>query len=246
MKLSAVAVLSVVATLFFVSFASLLLSGCAATLECGSWVFNGTTQSNPDSFPLSSGFTFNPSACGKNCECEIDAMIQMTWVYDFDEHTNLYADSGDEARATPNGWNIDQLDGWAYGWYALLNDGTTFDPGYNTTGGNGTANTLYDDPGGWPNHTWFYAVDAAVCFKSKTCSNRILGYYFWSWTIDASGNANKFIIAPAWKDLDAEFQSAVAGWNSWAPTSGTQNLGSAYPGQPVLPNAIKLPTMTDL
>jgi len=218
-----------------------LFSGCAPTEECGSWAFSGTPQSHPDQFPLSSAFTFNPSTCGKTCVCDIDAMIQMTWVYDATDQTNIYATSADEARATSNGWNIDRVTGSGYGWYGLLNDGKTFYSGWNTPGSNGKPNTLYDEPGGWPNNTWFYAVDVAVCFKSDTCVNRILGYYFWSWVIDGSGNATEFITSPAWKDLDTEFQNALAGWNAWAPTSGPQDDGTK-----LLPNAVSFPSMSDL
>ena len=168
----------------------------------------------------------------------------MTWVYDFDEHTNLYAGSGDAGRATADGWNIDRVDGAGYGYYGLQNDGVTFYSGWNTPGSNGTPNTLFDAPGGWPNNTWFAAVDVATCFQSDTCNNRILGYYYWSWTIDSSGNASEFITAPAWKDLDAEFQSALAAWNAWAPGSGSEDDG--FPGDPVLPHAVNFPTLTDL
>jgi len=219
------------------------LTGCNPTLECGSWVFSGTVQSHPAAFPLNSAFTFNPATCGKNCDCDTDCMIQMTWVYDVTDQMNVYAASGDQDRADADGWNIDRVNGAGYGYYGLLNDGVTFYSGWNTTGGNGTPNTLIDKPS-WGNNTWFYSVDAAVCFKSKTCSNHILGYYFWSWIIDNNGNASEFIIAPAWKDLDTEFQSALAGWNKWAPTSGTEDSG--FSGQPVLPNAVPFPTLTDL
>jgi hypothetical protein len=170
-------------------------------------------------------------------------MIQMTWVYDSTDRTNLYAGSGDAGRATADGWNIDRVDGAAYGWYGLENDGATFYSGWNSPGADGTPNTLYDEPANWPDNTFFYAVDVAICFKSRTCANRILGYYFWSWTIDGGGNAAEFIIGPAWKDLDVEFQSAVAAWNKWAPTSGPQNDGF---GSPTLPTAVVFPAFTDL
>jgi hypothetical protein len=35
---------------------------------------------------------------------------------------NLLAASGDRDRADAKGWNIDRIDGAAYGWYGLLND----------------------------------------------------------------------------------------------------------------------------
>ncbi|HTW56577.1 MAG TPA: hypothetical protein VMD99_00455 [Terriglobales bacterium] len=221
-----------------------LLAACTPTLECGSWAFTGTPQ--PDAFQVSSAFTFTPSTCGKSCKCPEDVITQMVSVYDSESKTYLYPTSAYEARAIAYGWTIDQLDGWAYGYYGLDNDGHTFDPVYNPPGSNGVATTLYDEPGGWPNNIFFYAVDVTTCFNSDTCKNNILGYYLWSYTSDSSGTISQFIAAPAWKDLDTTFQNAVSGWNSWAPTSGTENMGPGYPGQPVLPNAVKFPTLTDL
>ena len=233
-QLPTAAILSVAAAL-------VCLAGCAATLECGSWAFSGTPQSNPDKFSMNSAFTFTPSACGKDCDCEEDVMTQMAWIYDINDRTYIYGGSQDAARTTANGWFIDRVDGSRYGFFGLNNDGVTFESYWNTPGSNGTPNTLYDIPAGLPNNTWFYAVDVATCFKSRTCNNRILGYYFWSWTIDNEGNASKFIIAPAWKDLDSEFQSALTAWNAWALKSG-----NTMPGQPMVPNGVNFPTLTDL
>jgi hypothetical protein len=223
--------------------ALIALPACTTTLECGTWVFTGTPQ--PDAFQVSSAFTFTPSTCGKSCDCAEDVITQMVSVYDKDSGTYLFPTSGYADRAIADGWTIDQLDGWAYGYYSLDNDGKTFDPGYNPPGKNGVATTLYDEPGGWPNNIIFYSVDVVTCF-SKACQNNILGYYLWSWSIDNSGTVAQFITAPAWKDLDTTFQNAVAGWNAWAPTSGTEDMGPGYPGQPVLPNAVKFPTLSDL
>ena len=194
------------------------------TFQCGSWVFSGTPEF--DSFPLSSAFTFTPSTCQSNCNVQVDAMIQMMLVYDFDSRTYLYAASADQDRADANGWTIDRINGEGEGWYGLLNDGKTFSSEWNTTGSNNTPNTPYDSPGGWPNSTFFYALDAAICFQSDTCANKILGYYFWSYTVDDNAKASKYIIAPAWQPLETEFQSAVAAWNSWAPASGTRRCSA--------------------
>jgi hypothetical protein len=213
------------------------------TVNCGSWVFTGMVED--DSFPLSSAFTFTPATCDSGCNVQIDAMIQITWVYDATDRMPLYANSQDEAVADADGWNIDQLNGEGYGWYGLLNDGTTFYSFWNTTGGNGTPNTLYDNPSGWGPDTYFYAVDAAVCFKADPCNNKILGYYFWSWIIDNSGNGTEFITAPAWKDLDTEFLNAVASWNSWAPTSGPED-GISGTDPTKLPNAVVFPPLSNL
>jgi hypothetical protein len=221
------------------------LAACTATLECGTWAFTGTPQ--PYSFQVSSAFTFNPATCGKSCTCSEDVITQMVSVYDSDSGTYLYPTSAYSDRAIAYGWSIDQLDGWAYGYYGLDNDGHTFDPGYNPPGSNGVATTLYDLPN-WPgyNNLYFYSVDVVTCFNSETCKNKILGYYFWSWTTDSSGTVSQFIVGPAWKDLDTTFQNAVSGWNAWAPTSGPENMGPSYPGQPTLPNAVKFPALTDL
>jgi hypothetical protein len=240
MKIKSLGKVALAASFFF------LLTGCQPTLECGTWVFTGTPSGN--AFPLTSAFTFNPASCGKKCDCQKDVMIQMTWVYDTDTQTNLYAsDQPQGARSTSNGWSIDRVDGAAYGYYGLLNDGSTFYSGWNTPGANGTPNTLYDEPGGWGANTYFYAVDVAVCFTSETrekpenCHDRILGYYFWSYILDNNDVGQEFITAPAWKDLDAEFQSALAAWNNWAPTSGPETDSTA-----TLPNAVAFPTLSDL
>jgi len=218
------------------------LPGCQPTEDCGSWTFSGTPGER--SFNVNAAFDFTPATCGKNCECTTDCIIQMVWVYNEDDQTFIYASdqTGASARATPNGWTIDQIDGWAYAYYGVNNDGT-FANNYNPPGSNNNPTTLIDLPGGQPNNTIFYALDVAVCYKSKTCENHILGYYFWSWSIDNEGNSSQFIAAPAWKDLDQEFQAAVTGWNNWAPTTSSQDEGA---GQPVLPHAIQLPTLTDL
>ncbi len=216
-----------------------LISACKPTLECGTWAFTGTPSGN--SFPLTSAFTFNPANCGKDCQCDKDVMIQMTWVYDTTTQTNLYAsDQPQGGRSDADGWNIDRVDGAAHGYYGLQNNGT-FYTGWNIPGANGTPNTLFDAPGGWPANTYFYAVDVAVCYDSRACNNRILGYYFWSYILDSSDVGQKFITAPAWKDLDTEFQSALAAWNTWAPTSGPEDDGTG-----TLPSAIAFPTLSDL
>ena len=218
---------------------SIGLAGCKPTLECGTWVFNGTPTGN--SFPLSSAFTFNPATCNHSCDKAQDVMIQMTWVYDADLQTNVYASNQPQGgRSTPNGWNIDRINGAAHGYYGLQNDGTFYN-GWNIPGGNGTANTLFDQPGGWSANTYFYAVDVAVCYKSSTCNDKIVGYYFWSYILDANDVGQKFITAPAWKSLDGEFQNALTAWNNWAPTSGTENDGTG-----TLAHAVAFPTLTDL
>jgi len=225
-----------------VGLAAMACAGCTSTLQCGTWNFSGTPSGT--TFPLSSSFTFDPSSCGANCDKAQDVMIQMTWVYSEDLHTNIYASQQPQGdRSDANGWAIDQLNGWAYGYYGVLNDGT-LDTSYNIPGGPGTANTLFDTPGGWGANVFFYAVDVAACYKSKTCNNSLDGYYFWSYILDSSDVGQKFITAPAWKDLDQEFQSTVAAWNSWAPNSGPQNNDGVTGVSK--PHAIAFPALNDL
>jgi hypothetical protein len=226
------------ASIGVVCLAAVLLA-CHPTQECGTWTFSGTP--NGTSFPLTTTFTFTPATCGKNCNCTKDPIIQMTWVYDADAHMNVYASNQPQGdRSDADGWAIDQIDGWAYAYYSLQNDGT-FSSLYGLPGGNGTPSTLLDDPGGWSANTYFYAVDVPVCYASPSCTNSILGYYFWSYFLDNNDKGQKFITAPAWKDLDKEFKSAVAAWNTWAPTSGSQNDGTG-----TLPHAVALPPLSDL
>jgi hypothetical protein len=167
-------------------------------------------------------------------------MIQMIWVYDTVLKTNLYPSSQQGKRSTPDGWSIDRINGAAHGYYGLQNDGT-FASFWNTTGANGTANTLYDKPSVGYANVDFYAVDVAVCYQSRTCNNQILGYYFWSYTLDSSDVGHKFITAPAWKDRDTEFQKAIAAWNAWAPTSGKENDGTG-----TLDHAVAFPALSEL
>ncbi len=223
------------------------LAACTPTLECGSWAFSGNPVTVPyDGFNVTSAFTFTPATCGKSCDCTQDVMIQMVSVYDSVSETYLYPTSSYADRATSYGWVIDRVDGEGYGYYSLINNGTTFFSGWNTPGANGTANTLFDLPGGWPDNTYFYSVDVATCFNSQACQNKILGYYFWSWTSNNTGTISQFIVGPAWKDLDTTFQNALAGWNAWAPASGPEN-GSSYAGDfTSLPHAVVFPTLSDL
>jgi hypothetical protein len=214
-------------------------TGCTPTQECGTWVFTGTPIWN--TFPMTSAFTFTPADCGKTCKCNTDVMIQMVWMYDDSEHKNIYAsDQPQGARSDADGWSIDRVDGAAHGYYGLQNDGT-FYSGWNIPGSNGTANTLKDTPGP-PANTYFYAVDVAVCYDSKTCKNKILGYYFWSYILDNADIGQTFITAPAWKGLDTEFQDALAAWNAWAPSSGPESDGT----DGWIVSAIAFPALSDL
>jgi hypothetical protein len=200
-----------------------ILCGCTPSQQCGTWAFSGSTSGNPFTSSVNSAFTFNPADCGKSCNAQIDAMIQMVRVYDLTNETFVYPSSAYYARENPYGWSIDQSDGWAYAYYGLY---------------------------GQPPNSEFWAVDAAVCFKSDTCQNKIAGIYFWGFSVDSSGNASQIFNAPGWTGLEAEFQTTVTAWNKWAPTSGPEAESTTppfpVPGQPTLPSAVPLPALSDL
>jgi hypothetical protein len=227
-----------------------ILCGCTPSQQCGTWAFSGSTSGNPFTSSVNSAFTFNPADCSKSCNAQIDAMIQMIRVYDLSNETFVYPSSAYYARENPSGWSIDQSDGWAYAYYGLNNDGTTFDSGFNQVGSNGKPNTLYDGPYGQPPNSEFWAADVAVCFKSDTCQNKIAGIYFWGFSVDPSGNASQIGYAPGWTGLEAEFQTTVTAWNKWAPASGPEAESTTppfpVPGQPTLPTAVPLPALSDL
>jgi len=167
-------------------------------------------------------------------------------VYDAESGTYILDHSHEShgsVKATSDNWEIDQWDTWGYAYYGLQNNGV-FDPGYNNAGSNGVATTLYDNPGGYSKNTYFYAVDVAVCYTSRTCQNKILGSYFWSFAVDGSGNVSGFLNAPGWTSIESEFQDAVTVWNTkWVPFSTTITIDD---GTATLPSAVPLPTLTDL
>lgn len=221
-----------------------LVSGCQPAVECGTWAFSDTP--NGDKYTISDGFTFNPANCGKSCDCGVDCIIQMTWVYDAASGTYILdhsEESHGSVKATSDNWEIDQWDDWGYAYYGLQNNGV-FDPGYNNAGSNGVATVLQDTPGGYSTDTYFFAVDVAVCYNSKTCQNKILGSYFWSFTVDTSGNTTPFVNVVGWTGIESEFQDAVTVWNTkWVPFSTTITIND---GTATLPSAVPLPTLTDL
>ena len=221
-----------------------LLASCQPAVECGTWAFGDTP--NGDSYGISSSFTFNPAACGQNCSCDVDCIIQMTWVYDVDSHTYIldHADEGNgSVKATTDNWEIDQWDTWGYAYYGLQNNGV-FANGFNNPGGNGVATTLNDGPGGYGPSTLFFALDVAVCYNSKTCQNKILGSYFWAFTTDTNSNTAPVANVTGWTGIESEFQDAVTVWNTkWVPFSTTIVIND---GTKTLPSAVPLPTLTDL
>ena len=236
-----------VATLLF------LLSGCTTATECGSWNFTGTPGDN--SYTVTDAFTFTPANCGSNCNCDVNGIIQMVWVYDSENHTWIESANNEanaSAKATAEHWMIDQFDSWGYAYYGLENDGVTFDPSWNNAGGNGVATILHDTPGGQGDNIFFLALDVAVCYNSRTCQNNILGSYFWSWQSDSTGTVTTLANVDGWTGIEAEFQLAVTQWNTnWVPLSKmlVQNdnlVMNDGVSSTILTQAVTIPGLTDL
>jgi hypothetical protein len=201
---------------------AMVFSACKPTRRCGVFTFNGTVNDGADlnSLPMSLSFDFNPAACGSSCNCSPVGYIQIVRNYDLDDGTYIYPTSEKEDRATAYGWYIDRVEGRKWGYYGM-NDNGTF-ASYLTPGSATTNAVLGDEPARseaepWINF-WWQAVSAPVCIQaSSSCSNRLLGYYFWSWRVDQSGHVPAPFHANAWKELDTEVKNAISEWNIQAP-----------------------------
>ena len=169
---------------------------------------------------MSLTFDFNPSDCGSNCTCNPVCFIQMVRNYNFDNGNYLYPSTEKQQRATANGWYIDRIEGRVWGYYGRNNDGSF--AGNLQPGSESTNTILSDEPARpesepWINF-WWQAVSAPVCIQMRsTCANKLLGYYFWSWMVDADGHVPTPFHANAWKNLDGDLQDAINRWNIQAP-----------------------------
>lgn len=221
-------------TVGIVLFALLALSCGTPTLPCGTFTFTGTPVGT--NLNVNVNFNFNPATCGAACTCNTICYVQIVRVVDRD--TGNFLAPGPEQRArivtglspTQDGWSVDRIDTRVWGYYGRNNDATF--AGTLTTGSNTTAAILRDGPGGFPANTWMDFVSVPVCIDSSaSCNNRLLGYYYWFFILDSSGNATDPFdeIGVTW--MQQSFDSAVVEWNNDAPGLGKNNL----PGMTPLP-----------
>jgi hypothetical protein len=207
----------------------LLLPACSNVCKplsaCGTFTFTGTKVDTPETngLDMSLSFAFTPSACGSSCTCNTVCYVQMVRTVDMETMEYIYPSDEKKNRATGNGWYVDRLEGKIWGYYGRNDDGSfagTLTPGSDTTPA-----ILVDSPSRpevepWI-HIWWQAVSVPVCIQPGSgCVNKLLGYYFWSWLVDASGKVSDPIHARAWEPLQTEFDSAVSAWNTQAPTLG--------------------------
>ena len=202
---------------------TLLAAGCGTPIPpCGSFTFSGSPNGDRGE-NISTSFAFNPSACGSRCSTNTIAYIQIVRIIDRDTGDFLAPTTQQfdrivtgQSEAVYNGWAVDRLDNHVWGYYGRNNDGT-FDSNL-TTGSNTTAAVLIDGPSGWPDDSWFDAVDVPVNIDSDSgCVNDLLGYYYWLFIVDTGGSTGSPVneIGVDWNQTAVNL--AIAQWNATAP-----------------------------
>ena len=203
------------------------------TLPCGTFAFTGTP--NGTHLDLSVTFNFNPATCGAAaCNCNTIAYIQIVRIID-PSTGNFLAPSTEQfnrivtgGTPTQNGWAVDRVDHRNWGYYGRFDDGTF--ASYLTTGSNSTPAILGDSPANWPAGSWFDAVSVPVCINAAaSCNNRLLGYYYWLFVTDSSGNAGAPFdeVGVTW--MQDSFNLSVTEWNNDAPGLGKHTFPAMSP-----------------
>lgn len=210
-----------------------VIAGCGnPTLPCGTFSFSGSPNSNRGE-NISTSFSFSPGVCSSNCNTNTIAYIQIVRIIDRDTGDFLAPSSQQQDRivtglpdATSNGWAVDRIDGRVWGYYARNNDGSF--ASYLTTGSNASPAVLGDSPSGWPDNSWFDAVDVPVSIDANSiCVNKLMGYYYWLFIVNPGGGTGSPIneIGVDWNQTSVDL--AVAKWNATAPGVG-KNVFPAF------------------
>ena len=203
-----------------------VMFGCGpATVPCGVFTFNGAPSGNRG-INLTQSFQFGPAPCAANCNCNSIIYVQVVRIIDRDTGAFLAPGPEQQARivtgqadATQNGWAVDRLEGRIWGYYGRNNDGTF--AGTLTPGNNNSAAILRDQPSGWPDSSWFDAVDVPICIDNNAaCLNNQLGYDYWLFIVNSGGSVGNPLneIAPDWTQSAVDL--AVAKWNANAGALG--------------------------
>ncbi len=198
---------------------------CTPLGRCGLFDFTGSKvdTSNTNGIDMQVSFDFNPENCGSECTCNPVAYVQIVRTVDMESGIYIYPSSEKEDRATAAGWYIDRLEGRKWGYYGRNDDGSfasSLDPGSETEPA-----ILFDSPRRRQAEPWlaiwWQAVSVPACIQDTSgCSNRLLGYYFWSWLVDDAGTVSDPVHANAWEPMQADFDAAVGEWNAQAPGLG--------------------------
>lgn len=203
----------------------LVLAGCNPVLACGDFTFTGTEvdTSSSNGIDMNVSFDFDPSVCSSTCYCDEVVYIQIVRTYDLSNATYLYPSTEKMNRATADGYYLDRLAGKIWGYYGRNDDGTfasSLTPGSNTSDA-----ILFDSPRRPESEPWlgiwWQAVSVPVCIDTSSgCSNNLLGYYFWSWLVNDSGDVTGIVDWTATSPQADSVDDAVVEWNSQAPGLG--------------------------
>lgn len=226
--------------------AIILFAGCNSwfsaatdpyTKSCG--IFSLASQSNkPPNFPVPElrttvNFTFNPAKCGKTCNCQQIAFVQMIRFTDqTDNHAgeNFQPSGSQEDRmikqnpnAAFNGWAIDRADDHVWAFYGRNNDGSFDDLAHDPTGGLGwhiqvgsnTKDAIIKDA--IHDERSKYRVDVVivpVCIDpNSSCNQQILGYFGYSFIRTENAVSINPATAFTYNWMVEAFDLAVLEWN---------------------------------
>ena len=211
----------------------LMLPACLryCTMPCGTFELQDygiRDTADQNGWDMALDFSFSPTECEVECECNKVVYVQMLRSVDHEDGTFLYASSEKEDRATTEGWHIDRLAGKIWGYYGRNDDGSF--AGTITVGSETTTATLRDFPRRgeaepWLGFTWV-AITVPVCIDNptSTCNDNLLGYYQWAWIVDDTGAVPGSLHWVSPKSLKDDFDDAVAEWNIQAPGLGKNNF----------------------
>lgn len=215
----------------------LLAAGCGnPTQPCGVFTFSGSPNGDRG-VNITDSFAFNPALCGASCNSNQIVYIQIVRVIDRDTGEFLAPGPQQQARivtgqsdAVYNGWSVDRLEDHIWGYYGRNNDGT-FDSAL-TPGSSSSPAVLFDSPAGWPDSTWFDAVDVPVCIDpDSSCVNRLLGDYYWLYIVNTGGSTETPFSEVGVDWMQTAVNLSTAKWNATAPGLGK----NVYPPLSQLP-----------
>jgi len=201
--------------------------------QCGTFSFSGSPNGSRGE-NISTTFNFSPAMCSANCSTNQIAYIQIVRIIDRDTGDFLAPTAQQQARivtgqpaATSNGWAVDRIDGRVWGYYGRNNDGTF--ASYLTPGSSTSPAILGDGPSGWPDNSWFDAVDVPVCIDPQSsCVNNELGWYYWLFIVSPGGATSNPPINEVGVDwMQTSVDLSVGMWNTTAPGVG-KNVFPAF------------------
>ncbi len=192
-----------------------------------------------NSFPLTDNFTFNPANCGKNCTCDQDPIIQMVWVYDENEGTNVYASDQPQGSRSDkmNGYRSNQRRRMPINFQNKLN---MSHPSHGLPGSNGPASTDQRRSEGCGAKPHLRYVDLTVLLFLENLSEQDPRLLLLNYILD-SNDVERRLLPHRLERSGHRILNAVAASNAWAPTSGSENDGTA-----TLSHAVALPALSDL